>query len=121
MWMIASALTSAAIDAARPFVGMPTVVSPCRDGGTKPLVDRPSEANATLLARSEGDRRDARLCGEGVLGTEAGWVFTELGHDLRGVHLSGPWKGHDDAAGGELGNSMLNGAGESLNARDKDT
>ena len=65
-----------------------------------------------------GDRRDAGLGGELVVGLEALAVVSKLGDDLGGVDLASAREGHHDLAGGELGDGVLDRGGEPADALD---
>ena len=72
-----------------------------------------------VLAGCLCDRGDARFGGEVVFGDEAGGIVAELGGDLGGADLAGAWEGHDDAAGGERWDGVLDGAGEMCDLGDE--
>ena len=102
----------APVDVGGPGRGVAGVVGQAGDGGAQAVVAGPAEDDAAALAGGVGDGGDAGLGGELVVGLEAFADVAELGEDLGGADAAGAREGHDDPAVGQLGDGVLDAAGE---------
>ena len=110
--VVAAAFASFAVDEGCPRACVPGVIGEAGNGGPQALVASPPPPDAARLAALVSDRGDAGLGSEMILGLEAGSYVTELGGDLSGANLAGSREGHDNAAFGQLGDGVLDAAGE---------
>jgi len=77
------------VDGGGPSTGMSGVVGEACDRGSEAVIASEAEDDTAGFAGSDGDRGDASLCGELVLGLEAFADVAELGEDLGGADASG--------------------------------
>ena len=110
--VIAASFASFAVDKGCPRACVPGVIGEAGDGGPQPLVAGPPPSDAARLAALVSNWGDAGLGGEVVLGLEAGAHVAKFGGDLSGANLAGSRKGHHNAAFGQLGDGVLDAAGE---------
>ena len=71
---------------------MSRVIGEAGNGGPQALVASPPPPDAARPAALVGDRGDAGLGSEMILGLEAGSYVTEFGGDLSGANLAGRGK-----------------------------
>ena len=88
------------------------VVGQAGDGGAQAVVARPAECDGLGLAGLVGQRGDAGLGGEVIVAVEALTHAAQFGEDLGGADASGAREAHQDAAIVEVGQLMLDAAGE---------
>ena len=110
--VVAAAFASLAVDEGCPRACVSRVIGEAGNGGPQALVASPPPPDAARPAALVGDRGDAGLGSEMILGLEAGSYVTEFGGDLSGANLAGSREGHDNAAFGQLGDGVLDAAGE---------
>jgi hypothetical protein len=111
MLVLAAAASGFAVDGGGPWGSMSGVVGEAGEGAAEAVVAGPSEDDAAALAGGVGDRSDAGLGGELVLGREAVGM-AELGQDLGGADTACAREGHDDPAVGQVGHGVLDAGGE---------
>jgi len=112
--VVAAALAGLGVDVCCPGRGVAGVVGEAGDRPAQTAVAGPAEDDPAALAGGVGDRADAGLGGELIVGREAFADVTQLGQDLGRAEASGAREGHDDAAVGQCGDPLLDRCGERL-------
>src|SRR3954454_2651637 len=110
--VVAAAGPGAPVDVGRPSALAPGVVGEAGERGPEALVAGPPPSDGPGFAALVGDAGEAGLGGELAFGREALAHVAELGEDLRRADAARPREGHDDPPVRQLGDGVLDAAGD---------